>query len=383
MNPTNSSIRRPTPGRTLIRAGRNLCLIALALSLTGCFLFRRAKDEITVEKLRLQYQEGKMGALLDIIEIYEDPEQSRSVRLVAAEALGESRHPSAIEALAHTVREAEALDIEMMLMAIDVLSRVPSPASAEALTQALTSTDAKLAQLRTKLAEGLEQIGSEDHIQTLIDLYQVSKENHIRLEQTIVGALGNMGDKRAITILMKIGTDPTVTLPTRSMAIELLANKESPEVVKLFAEMLGDPTTNMQLRDFALNVMGDIKEERLILALLETYQMGRGEYYSLLNTLLTALGEFDDPAIKPTLLDIAAGDDFPISFRQRAIRNLANFKDPAVLDRIVPLLDDFRNYLLLDAITELAKALEPGPVSQERIRRAARKAALGWVEGAP
>ena len=361
--------------------GRGLLLATLALSLSGCFLFNRAKDEVTVEKLRLQYQKGKMGALLSIIEIYEDTEQPQSVRLAAAEALGESRHPTALEALGKTVRDAEALNLDMMLETIDVLSRIPSPASAEALTQALTTTDAKLAILRNKLAEALEKIGSEDHIQTLIDLYQVSAENHLRMEQTITRALGNMGDERAIPFLIKLATDSQVDLAARSTAIELLAKKDSPEVVQMFAEMLGNPTSNMQLRKFALSAMGDIKEERLVLALLETYQLNRGEYYSLLNTLLTALDEFDDPAIKPTLLEIAIGDDFPFTFRERAITNLANFDDPKVLNHIIPLLEDHRNYHLLGTIAALAEALQPGALSQERIRRAAHKAATRWAQG--
>ena len=367
--------------RTSATFGRGLLLATLALSLSGCFLFNRAKDEVTVEKLRLQYQKGKMGALLSIIEIYEDTEQPQSVRLAAAEALGESRHPTALEALGKTVRNAEALNLDMMLETIDVLSRIPSPASAEALTQALTTTDAKLAILRNKLAEALEKIGSEDHIQTLIDLYQVSAENHLRMELTITRALGNMGDERAIPFLIKLATDSQVDLAARSTAIELLAKKDSPAVVQMFAEMLGNPTTNMQLRKFALSAMGDIKEERLVLALLETYQLNRGEYYSLLNTLLTALDEFDDPAIKPTLLEIAIGDDFPFTFRERAITNLANFNDPEVLNHIIPLLEDHRNYHLLGTITALAEALQPGALSQERIRRAAHKAATRWAQG--
>lgn len=367
--------------RMVAHFGRGLLLVTLALSLSGCFLLNRAKDEVTVEKLRLQYQKGKMGALLSIIEIYEDTEQPQSVRLAAAEALGESRHPTALEALGKTVRDAEALNLDMMLATIDVLARIPSPASAEALTQALTTTDAKLALLRNKLAEALETIGSEDHIQMLIDLYQVSAENHIRMEMTITRALGNMGDERAIPFLMKLATDSQVNLATRSTAIELLAKKDSPEVVQMFAEMLGNPTTNMQLRKFALSAMGDIKEERLVLALLETYQMNRGEYYSLLNTLLTALDEFDDPAIKPTLLEIAISDDFPFTFRERAITNLANFNDPEVLTIIIPLLEDHRNYHLLGTITALAESLQPGAISQERIRRAARTAAVGWAQG--
>lgn len=381
---TASRIRpSPFPALRLTTAQfiRSLILVVLVLNMDGCFLFRKTVDEVTIEELRLKYQQGKMGALLQIIEIYEDPEQPQSVRLAAAEALGESRHPTALETLARTVRDAEALDIERMLSAIDVLSRVPSPVAAEALTQALSSTDAKLNQLRTALAVGLEKIGSSDHIQTLIDIYQVSRENQIRMEQTVTRALGAMGDDRAIPILVQIASDPAVSLTTRSTALELLAKKDSPEVVKMFANMLGDPSTNLQIRDFALRAMGDIKSERLVLALLETYQMGRAEYYSLLNSLLMALDQFDDPAIKPALLEIAVGSDFPVSIRKRAIRNLANFKDPVVLDRIIPLLEDATNYYLLGAINELAEALNPGPGSREKIRRAARVAALAWVAG--
>ncbi|UCH61626.1 MAG: HEAT repeat domain-containing protein [Fidelibacterota bacterium] len=365
---------RSWPGGIL----RLLMLAAFALSLAGCALFRGERDEIDVEKLRLEYQEGKMGALLEIIEIYEDPEQARSVRIAAAQALGESRHPKAVDALARTVSEAEALDIDLILTAIDVLARVPSNASASALTQALSTTDAKLDSLRSALIRGLESIGSEDYIHTLIDLYQVSREGHLRMERMLTRALGSIGDEKAIPVLMNIAADPQVELATRNAAIEFLAQKRTPEVIKMFADMMGDPAKNMQMRDFALRAMGDIKEERLVLALLETYQLGQQEYYSLLNTLLAALGEFDDPAVKPTMLEIALSKDFPLAFRKQAIENLANFNDPTVLDRIIPLLEDPENYYLKAEISTLTEALLPGAEGKERIRRAALKAAKTW-----
>ncbi len=295
---------------------RLLGVTALMLLLAGCFLFRREKDEIDVEELRLAYQQGKMRALLEIIEIYEDTEAPLSVRLAAANALGESRHPKAVAALAANVSEASALNIDMMLASIEVLARIPSNASAKALTDALSTTGAKLAQLRNKLVEGLESIGSEDYVQTLIDLYQASREDHLRMQQMLTKALGSIGDEKAIPVLISIAKDPEINLITRSAAIDLLAKKRTPEIVQLFADMLGDPATNLQLRDFALSAMGEIKEERLVLALLETYQLGRQEYYSLLSTLLTALGDFTDPSIKATLIDIALSGDFPMSFRK-------------------------------------------------------------------
>ena len=357
---------------------RLVLLLVVAFSLAGCALFRGERDEVDVEKLRLKYQEGKMGALLEIIEIYEDPEQVRSVRIAAARALGESRHPKAVDALARTVSDAEALEIDMMLTAIEVLARIPSNASARALTQALSTTDAKLDSLRSALIKGLESIGSEDYIHTLIDLYQASRESHFRMQRMLTQALGGIGDEKAIPVLMNIAADPEVELATRSLAIEILAEKRTPEIIAMFADMLGDPATNLQLRDFALRAMGDIKEERLVLALLETYQLGRQEYYSLLNTLLTALGEFDDPVIKPTMLEIALSHDFPLSFRKQAITNLANFNDPSVLDQVIPLLEDPENYHLRMEISALAEALLPGPEGKELLRRAALKAANTW-----
>ena len=371
-------IRLFPPRLTARSALRLLGVTALMLLLAGCFLFRREKDEIDVEKLRLDYQQGKMRALLEIIEIYEDTEAPLSVRLAAANALGESRHPKAVDALAANVSEASALNIDMMLASIEVLARIPSNASAKALTDALSTTGAKLAQLRNKLVEGLESIGSEDYVQTLIDLYQASREDHLRMQQMLTKALGSIGDEKAIPVLISIAKDPEINLITRSAAIDLLAKKRTPEIVQLFADMLGDPATNLQLRDFALSAMGEIKEERLVLALLETYQLGRQEYYSLLSTLLKALGDFTDPSIKATLIDIALSGDFPMSFRKQAIANLAKYADPTILAQVIPLLEDPLNYGLFSDIAELTAALLPGPDGRERIRRAAFRAAKSW-----
>lgn len=361
--------------RSIMRIAAALLIVSL---LGGCSLFLKDADEITVEKLRLEYKEGKMRALLDIIIIYEDEEMPKSVRLAAANAMSESRHPKAVESLSRMVANAEALDIEMILLSIDALAQIPSNASAKAFNDALISTDLKLSQLRTKLIEGLEKVGSEDYIHTMIGLYQASRERHFRTEQMITTALGNIGDDKAIPVLIQIASDINVSIGTRSTAMEILAKKDSPEIVRMFANMLGEPETNLRMRDFALDAMGDIKEERLILALLETYNMGKQEYFTLMNTLLDALGDFDDPAIKPALIAIATSDEYPTTFRKKAIGTLANFKDPMVLTRIIPLLEDPKNYNLMDDIIALTDALEPGSTGREKIRRASYKAALNW-----
>jgi hypothetical protein len=78
------------------------------------------------------------------------------------------------------------------------------------------------------------------------------------------------------------------------------------------------------------------------------------------------------------MLEITLSDDFPLSFRKQAITNLANFNDPTVLDRVIPLLENPANYHLKAEISVLTEALLPGPEGKERIRRAALKATKTW-----
>ena len=93
-----------------------------------------------------------------------------------------------------------------------------------------------------------------------------------------------------------------------------------------------------------------VKEENLILALLQTYRTGKDQYYNILNTLLEALGEFDDPEVKKAVIEIAHSDDYPVDIRKKAIDNLAAFNDPSGVDGLLPLLEDKENYIYYDNI---------------------------------
>ena len=68
------------------------------------------------------------------------------------------------------------------------------------------------------------------------------------------------------------------------------------------------PETNIEVRNFALDTMKGVKEDNLILALLQTYRTGKDQYYNILNTLLDALGEFDDPQIRRSVEEIAMNE---------------------------------------------------------------------------
>ena len=85
--------------------------------------------------------------------------------------------------------------------------------------------------------------------------------------------------------------------------------------------------------------------------------MGKNEYYSLLNTMLAALGEFNDPEVKKAVIEIASNKEYPLKIRKKAVNNLANFGDPNVIPMILPALKDKNNYDLYENILDMIFAL--------------------------
>jgi len=186
--------------------------------------------------------------------------------------------------------------------------------------------------------------------------------------------MGALGDRQVIPVLTEIAKNPNIQIGTRNQAVEILGKKNPQDVAVAFAELLGDPNTNLEVREFALNTMKGVKEENLVLSLLDTYNMGKREYYSLLKTMLEALGEFDDPEVKKSVIEIAISQDYPLNIRKKAVENLANFKDPTVIPKILPLLKNKHSYDLYDYIIDMIYALGQEKLYENEIRQLAFEA---------
>lgn len=357
-------------------------LLVLGLLCSGCSrlgLFGGRPSGILdvndVEKLRLAYQQGELESLTELIAIYNDSKQPDAIRIEAGKALADSHHPVALAAISTAVQNATALDLTFMLASIELLARFKdNPKAAQALVEALHSVDKQTNAVHTRLVRTLGRIRTRDQVLALLDLYEASQARHARLEQMLTETLGALGDDEVIPALMAIARNPKINVGIRNRAIEILGKKQTADVVSTFAELLQDPQTNLEVRDFALNTMAGVRNEGLILALLETYNLGKQEYFSLLNTLLDALGEFDDPEVKAAVIEIALSSDYPAPLRQKALRSLAKFGDPAVIDRILPLLSQSANYHLYEPIRELVRQLDPQGRYSEQIRRLAFEA---------
>ena len=329
---------------------RNLLFFITGIILiSGCARFSQYALE-DVEKQRLKFKNGDEKALRLLTEIYQDHNQSFDVRLAAMRALSESRDPMVISKIQSSVRNASLIELDLMKEAIQILIGYHELSSTDTLIAALTATEEKSIEIRTAILNAIGENGTRDEVQLLIKLYDVGKRSNAQMNSLITTTLGKIGDENVIPILMEIAKNKNLSVGIRSRSVDILAEKQAPELVDFFIEMLGDPVSRDKVNEYALNVLGEFSEERMILALLEAYQTGRHKYYSLLNTVINSLDNFDNPELKSIYLDIAQTQNLPSNIRLKAFKGLTRFSDPEVVDGVVELLNDPANYMYYNEI---------------------------------
>ena len=359
----------------------NLAIIILSsfLFLEGCSMLKKfwpGKDESDdvsfelLEKLRTDFSEGKLQAIEEMIAIYNDTNQPFDVRIAAGKALAETQHPTALNAITETVGEAAALDVTFMVASIELLAEFKDdPRAADAMVNAMNKVEEKTNSLQMALVQNLNKVRTKDQVLALLDLYEISRNNYNRTERLLTETLGALGTDEVVPILTQISRDPNVNLGIRNRALEILGKKDPSQVAGAFAELLGDPQTNLEVQDFALNTMKGVKEENLILALLQTYRSGKDQYYNLLNTLLEALGEFKDPSIQKAVKEIAMNDAYPQDIRVKAIDKLSDLGDETVIPSLMPILSDPNQFNLHSAVIQTVKNLGVYETYEQEIHR--------------
>ncbi len=357
-----------------------ILILASFIFIDGCAMIKKfwpgkrgAKDDISyelIENLSTAFSEGKLQALEEMIAIYNDTNQPFDVRIAAGKALAETQHPTALNAISETVGEAAALDVTFMVASIELLAEFrDDPRAADAMVNAMNKVEEKTNSLQMALVQNLNRVRTKDQVLALLDLYEVSRNNFNRTEKLLTETLGALGTEEVVPILTQISRDPDVNLGIRNRAIEILGKKDPSQVAGAFAELLGDPQTNLEVQDFALNTMKGVKEENLILALLQTYRSGKDQYYNLLTTLLEALGEFNDPEIRNAVKEIAMNDAYPLEIRMKAIEKLSDLGDGSVIPTIMPILSDPEQYKLHTAVIQTVKNLGQYDAYTQEIRR--------------
>jgi len=357
-----------------------ILLLSSLIFVDGCSMLKKfwpgkrgANDDISyelIENLSTAFSEGKLQALEEMIAIYNDTNQPFDVRIAAGKALAATQHPTALNAISETVGEAAALDVTFMVASIELLAEFrDDPRAADAMVNAMNKVEEKTNSLQMALIQNLNRVRTKDQVMALLDLYEVSRNNFNRTEKLLTETLGALGTDEVVPILTQISRDPDVNLGIRNRALEILGKKDPSQVAGAFAELLGDPKTNLEVQDFALNTMKGVKEENLILALLQTYRTGKDQYYNLLTTLLEALGEFNDPEIRKAVIEIAINDAYPLEIRMKAIEKLPDLGDETVVPTLMPILSDPEQYKLHAAVIQTVKKLGQYNAYEQEIRR--------------
>ena len=328
-----------------------------------------------IQKLKNSYKDGNVQALNELVSMYQDETQQTKARVIAGKALAQSQHPTALRAISKMVETTTAVDFTLLKESIEMLGMFEeNPKAAIAMVKAMHRLEDRTNEIHLALAKTLNKVRTKDQVLALLDLYEVSKANLSKTEKLLTEILGALGNDQVIPVLTTIAKDPRANVGIRNMAVEILGKKNPDDVAIAFAELLGDPNTNMEVREFALNTMKGVQEENLVLALLNTYNMGKSQYYSLLNTMLAALGEFDDPEVKKAVMEIANSGDYPVDIRKKAIDNLGSFKDPSVIEKVIPILENKDNYIYYDNILDMIYVLGKEQTYAETVRRMAFKA---------
>ena len=328
-----------------------------------------------VQELKSAYRGGNIRALDELIEVYKDSDLHVKLRVAAGKTLAQTQHPRALHAISEMVATTTAVDYTLLNESISMLGMFSeNPKAANALVRSMRKMEKRTNEVHIALVKSLNRVRTKDQILALLDLYEVAKSNMARTERLLTETMGAIGSDQVVPVLTSVARDPKINIGIRNKAVEILGKKNPNDVAIAFAELLGDPNTNLEVREFALNTMKGVKEENLVLALLNTYNMGKTQYYSLLNTMLAALGEFDDPEVKKAVIEIAHSNDYPTDIRKKAIDNLAAFNDPSVVDGLLPMLEEKENYIYYDNIINMVYALGEEKKNAESVRRMAFRA---------
>ena len=269
------------------------------------------KDSYTfedIEKLKDSYITNNDKALKKLVAIFEDSNQSYAIRIAALNAVSDSKDPVLKIALENIISNAEFVQTEIMKEALYILVNIEDKSSSESLVKGLALSEKKIMDLRTIIVDAIGENNTEDKIITLLELYEISISNHQRMNELLTLTLGTIDDDRSIPILMEIARDNEIDMKVRNRAIEILSRKDAPELIDFFVEMLGSPNSNDAMMDFVYNSMGLKEKDRMVMALLESYQAGKTRYHAVLYSIMESLKDYQNPQIKPVFIEIAKTD---------------------------------------------------------------------------
>lgn len=208
------------------------------------------------------------------------------VRMAIVKALGEFNDPRAIEALIGVMKEKFSAERHL---AMEPLVKIGKSALEPLLAQ-LESKDSDVVRIATT---ALVKIGDSRAVDRMIEVFKTTDSDAVRL--TLVGALGQLTDQKAVPVLIDALTDELPVV--RRLAANALGKIGEPAVDQL--QQVLKTADSAELRGLAASTLGAIGSEQaapLLIAALED----QDQKVQIMSA--KALGQLDDEsAVEPLI----------------------------------------------------------------------------------
>gem|GEM_PF-324327 len=362
------------------QSSKHLLLILLVGIFSTFLLSCGGSGEVTADTVKKDYndyRDGKKKALNNLIAYYRDPTLPTDLRKEALLKIIESNDPVGIQAIRNSLKEGENLDYTLFQTSLQALGKTRDAENTRTILQALQQSRKGYVSVRDEMFALVEDQVDARSVAMILKLYAEAQEDYSSFLQNLTLTLGKMDDARVVPILMSIAANKKIDIGVRNLAIEILATKNDPAIARLLAEMLDNPATQDQVKNYAISVMDEFKDQRLLSSMVDVLHDEQATYYSMLDAVTRALGNFDDPELKMAMVKVARDDEMPSRFRKRAIQSLATYKDPKITDQLIEILNNPDNFIYYRDIQEIVTTIDD-PELIKKLQHVARTTQAEW-----
>ena len=345
-------------------------------SFTNCSSSKEA-TKAGIDEAYSDYRDGNKKALNNLISFYRDTSLPIEVRKEAMLKVIESNDPVGLQAIRNSLKDGSDLDYTLFQTGLQALGKTKDTENTKTILQAMAVSRKGYVTVRDEMFTIIEDQVDARSVALILKLYANATEDYASFLQNLTFTLGKMDDARVVPILMSIAKNKKIDISIRNLAVEILATKNDPAVARLMAEMLSNPSTQNEVKTYAISLMDEMKDERLLSSMIDALHNEQVTYYGMLDAITSALGNFDDPELKMALVKVARDDQMPSRFRKRAIASLAVYKDPVITNQLIDILGNPDNFIFYSDLRDLVASIDD-PALQQKLQHVARTTQSKW-----
>ena len=287
------------------------------------------------------------------------------VRRAAAIALGQMQAKEAQGALLNALDDS---NFYVRRAAINAIGKLGIPDMGAILLPLLSTPDLRI---RRTVLIALRRLNAQEAVPQMIEMLKAylaaPNQRDLPVVKTLVVALGDLHPPAAIPVLADTMRG---YVGARSLAAGAIGEIGGLEGGPALVEALADKSVNLQLS--ALKSLGQIKYRKALPAVREFLTSSDPR---LRRAAVLTVGNFEDAASIPTLLEMAYNDNSPL-VRPAAIEAMGILGDKTLIPQLLPLVEDSNAYLRAALVHTLSTLNGATP----DVQRALKKLAQDQVE---